>query len=513
MNSYWIESTSFPNFSPLEENLSCDICIVGGGIMGITLAYFLTKAGKKVIVLEKDKIACSTTGNTTAKITSQHGLFYSYLMDTFGIDYAKRYLDANEEAIKDIEKIIQEEKIDCDFEKQDSYVFTEQLKEVDKLKQEQEAMEKLNFPSQLVDKVPLPIEVRLAIKFPNQAQFHVRKYLHGLINAIVKENGILYEDSLVEDVQKVEDSYITSCRHHKIKSKYVVIATKYPFINIPGFYFMKMYQSMSYAIAIKTQTQPFEGMYINSELPTMSFRTIKDGENHLVLIVGSDHKTGAKIDLSNAYASLEDIAKKMYPDSKVKYRWHTEDCISVDKLPYVGTYSTFLPHAYVATGFKKWGMTISNIAAHIIADDILGIPNKKHDLFLSTRFSPIKNAGEVKNILKESTYSLVINKMNSPEKTTKEEEENYMVEEIPQGEGKIVSIDGQKVGIYRNENDEFFKVKPICSHFGCELSFNNLTKTWDCPCHGSRFDYTGHCIYGPSVQGLEFLGTDTPSTH
>ena len=505
MKSYWIESINFPKFSSLNKNITCDVCIVGGGITGITLAYLLSKKNIKVALLEKDRLACSTTGNTTAKVTSQHGLFYSYLENSYGIDYAKRYLEANENAILDIENIINAENINCDFEMQDSYVFTEQTKYINQIKDEQKTLNKLGFNSEYLTSVPLPIEVEAAIKFPNQAQFHPRKYLHGLINCIKNNDGLIFENSTVVDIKKQDSTYTTFANNYSVSSKYVVMATKYPFINIPGFYFMKMYQSTSYAIAVETSCELFNGIYINVEVPTMSFRTIKNNGKRLLLIAGSDHKTGAKIDLSNAYDSLEDIAKKMYPDTVIKYKWNTEDCISLDKLPYVGVYSNLYPNMFVATGFKKWGITTSNIAAHIICDNILGIKNINDDLFTSTRVNPIKNSSELKNMIKESTYSLVINKCRPVNDADVINNIIELKQKLPVEQGKIFSINGKKVGVYKDKNDTIFAIKPICSHLGCELSFNNISKTWDCPCHGSRFDYKGNCIYGPSVKGLAVI--------
>lgn len=279
----------------------------------------------------------------------------------------------------------------------------------------------------------------------------------------------------------------------KVSSKYVILATKFPIINFPGFYFLKMYQSTSYVIGVETKSANFSGMYINSEKPTMSFRSVPYKDGRLVLIGGSDHKTGSKIDLKNSYSSLEDIAKKMFPDSKTVYKWNTEDCISVDKVPYIGEFSELMPHMYVATGYKKWGMTTSNVAANIITDMILGKENKYSNIFLSTRFHPIKNAEEVKNMIKETSYSLVINKTVFSPGT---------LEEIPNNDGKIIEIDNKKVGVYKDKDGNIHAVKPICSHLGCELSWNNISKTWDCPCHGSRFDYDGKCIYGPSIGNL-----------
>lgn len=505
MNSFWIDSINFPKFSNLNKDINCDVCIVGGGITGISLAYSLSKKNIKIALLEKGRLANSTTGNTTAKITSQHNLFYTYLVNSYGIDYAKKYLYANERAIKNIKNIIDSENINCDFESQDSYVFTQKDEFISQIKEEQKVLELLGFDSEYLTETPLPIRIKAAIKFTNQAQFHPKKYLLGLLNSITANNSLIYENSLVTDIQKQSNAYITVSNGHKVTSKYIIIATKYPFINIPGFYFMKMYQSTSYAIAVETNEDLFNGMYINAEIPTMSFRTIQNNNKKLLLIAGSDHKTGAKIDLQNAYSSLENIAKKMYPNSIVKYKWNTEDCISLDKIPYVGPYSKLFPNMYVATGFKKWGITTSNIASNIITDSILGDTNENVDLFNSTRLEPIKNFSEFKNMLKESTYSLFINKYTPMKNDDKIQNISEIKEKLPNEQGKIFSINGEKIGVYRDKNNTIYEIKPVCSHLGCELSFNNLDKTWDCPCHGSKFSYDGKCIYGPSVGDLKVI--------
>ena len=226
---------------------------------------------------------------------------------------------------------------------------------------------------------------------------------------------------------------------------------------------MKMYQNVSYAIAIETSQILFEGMYIKAEEPILSFRTAKDGDKNLVIIGGMGHRVGAKIDLEDAYKKLEEVAKEMYNDAKVLYKWETQDCITLDKIPYIGEFSKMMKNMYVATGYKKWGMTTSNIAARIIADKIQGRTNKYEDIFTSTRLKPIKNRWEFGEMIKETTNSLVVNKL-------KESED---------------------------------KQNPTCAHLGCELSWNNLEKTWDCPCHGSRFDCNGKQIYGPAIDDLK----------
>lgn len=497
MGSYWIESTKDleNNYPKLENNLETEVCIVGAGLVGILTAYYLSKNGKKVIILEKDRVCSKTSGNTTAKITSGHGLFYKYLIDSEGKKFAKKYYEANEHAINNYKNIIEKENIDCDFEYQNSYIFTEKEEELTKIKDEVESLHLIGADAEFTTKTDLPFSIKGAIKFKNQAQFNSRKFAIQLLDKMIKEGNVkIFESSKVIDIKKDDGFYNILTKENIVKAKYVVQACRYPIINAPGFYFFKMYQSKSHGIAIDADTDFFEGMYINSELPTKSFRTIKDGDKRLLAIVGQDYKTGSEIDYANIEVQLEKIAKDMYPNCKIKYRWSAEDCISLDKIPYIGEFSKFMPNVFVATGFKKWGMTTSLVAANIICDKILEIKNEYEDIFKATRTEPIKNIKEVENMLKQTTKSLIIDKLEIPKEK---------LEEIKNGEGKIIVVDGKKVGIYVDEHGKVFKVNPVCSHLGCELIWNSLEKTWDCPCHGSRFDVSGKSLEVPSVDDLK----------
>ena len=544
MKSYWINSDekNSKKFNKLEENIKTDICIIGGGLTGITTAYNLSKYKIRTVVIDKGRIGRQASGNSTAKITSQHGLIYKYLIDSKGRDFASKYYRANEEAIQNIKNIIDRENIDCDFEYQPSYVFTQSIQDVQKIKDEVNAVksfggkanfieakdininrlnsvevventgeklkinvdnierENINLQRDLVKesmKNVLPIKAIAAIEFEKQAQFNPYKYINSLAK-ICNSSGVkIYENTKAVDVDTDDDDeyYTISLENgNKIKAKYLVIATKYPIVNIPGFYFIKMYQSTSYAVAMQTKERLFEGMYINSEQPTISLRTAKFGNDYLLIVVGSDHRTGASIDLENAYRYLEEIAKNLYPTGQIKYHWNTEDCITLDKIPYIGNFSKMWDNAYVATGFNKWGITTSNIAADIITDKILGEQNEYEEIFKATRLEPIKNIKEMTNMVKESVNSLVVKKLEVPQEEASQ---------IQEGEGKIVEIDGQKIGIYKDKEGEIYKINPVCKHLGCELTWNNLDKTWDCPCHGSRYDYKGNLIYGPSVKSLD----------
>lgn len=257
-----------------------------------------------------------------------------------------------------------------------------------------------------------------------------------------------------------------------------------------------MYQSTSYAIAVDTHSTLFDGMYINPSEPIYSFRTAKSENNRLLVIAGLDHKTGFAPTEENTYLSLENIAKKHYPNSEVLYKWNTRDCISLDKIPYIGSYSSMFPGVYVATGFNKWGITSSNVSANIITDEILEQENKYAFVFNSLRFKPIKNRTELKNMTKQVFKSFVTNKINIP---------NDELSKIENNNGGIIRVNNLDVGIYKDSSGNIYAVKPNCTHLGCLLTWNNLDKTWDCPCHGSRFDYTGKNIYDPAFKNLEKL--------
>lgn len=496
MNSFWIESTiEKGSYDSLAKDISCDVCIIGAGLFGLSTAYYLSKKGLKVIVLDKSAIGTKVSGHTTAKITSQHGLIYDYLINSFGFDIAKKYLNANEQAIKNIKNIIDNENIECDFENQSNYIYSTKKEDDEKIKKEALALKSLGFKTQLVKETQLPFDINSALMFPNQAKFHPRKYMLGLCNCILKNSGKIFTNTLVYNIKREDKSYLTYTNNFKINSKYVVLATHYPIINFPGLYFTKMYQETSYIIGVDTETSLFDGMYISSSAPTYSYRTVKFQNKKLLLLGGANHKTGEEnINYNSTFGILEKKAKELYPNSTVLYKWNTRDCITLDKVPYIGEFSSLIPDLYVGTGFNKWGMTSTNVAANIITDKILNIENKYEEAFTSTRLKPIKNIEEMTNMLKQTTTSLLIDKLKIPTDT---------LNSIEKDEGCIVEIDGTKIGVYKDNSGKIYAVKPTCSHLGCLLTWNSIDKTWDCPCHGSRFNFDGKNIYDPAIKDLE----------
>ena len=494
MNSYWEEERKNHDlFEEIKEDKKVSVCIIGGGLTGLQTAYNLSDK-LDVVILEKDRICGSTSGKTTGKITSQHGVFYDYLINSQSKEFAKMYLEANEKAIQNIKDIIEKEEIECDLEEESSYVFTKQETKLDMIKNEQKAVDKLQKEkSDYVKEIELPTEISGAIEFKNQAQFHPLKYAYGLAKAIIKNDGKIYENTKVTDIKRENEKYVVYANKNKVIADYVVLATRYPIMNVPGYYFLKMYQSTSYAMVFDAKKKLFDGMYISYETPNVSFRTIRDGDRKLLLTVGYDYKTGTE-ELRDGYQRLEVIVRKMYPDAEVLYKWTAEDCISLDKIPYIGQYSSIMKNLYIATGFNKWGVTSSNVAANIITDKILQKENKYEEIFKSTRIEPIKNRQEMGDMLKEANKSILLSRFKIP----KEELDNIKI-----GEGKIIKIDNTKVGVYKSKTGEIYKVKPICTHLGCELYFNNIEKIWECPCHGSKFTYDGKSIEVPSNKDLK----------
>ena len=499
MKSFWLESVEkIKSNGNLKNDTSTDVCIIGAGICGLTTAYYLTKKGYRVVVVEKDEIGHGTTGFTTAKITSQHGLIYHYLTNKYGIKFAKKYFEANEEAIKNIEEIIRENNISCDFIKKNNYIYTARKEERQKIEEEAESLKYITMNSNLVQKTDLPFEIECGIKLKNQAQFNPLKYIEGLVNYILNNGGRIYTNTVCTDLKRENEQYTILANEYEIYAKYVVLASQYPFLKIPGFYFAKMYQASSYIIGIEDKEKLPEDMYINIENPTYSFRTAKLKEGKEILLIGgAGHKTGEKVNEMQTYGVLEKKAKEMYKDAKILYKWSTKDAITLDKIAYIGEYSSMLPNMYIATGFNKWGMTTSNVAANIITEKISNNGGMYDEIYKSTRMKPITNKGEMKNMIVDATKSFVGDRLKESEKT---------IEDIKYNSGGIIDIEGRKVGVYKDEEGNQYFVKPVCTHLGCMLEWNDADKTWDCHCHGSRFDRFGKSLGGPGIKDLEKLG-------
>ena len=449
-----------------------DVIVIGAGMAGLLIAYYLKEQGKNVLVLEANKIASGQTERTTAKITSQHGLKYSELIKKVGVKKARLYAQANEAAIREYEMLIKSQGIECQFQRVPAYLYT--LQEKSMLREEAEAASSLGIDAFLTKETELPFAVAEAVCFRNQAQFDPL----ALVRHISSELEIR------------EHTKVIAIRGHKVITQdevmtadKIVMATHYPVLNVPGFYFVRLHQERSYVLAL-SGCDKIKGMYYGVDQGGLSFR--QAGE--YMLLGGSSCRTGEN-DKGTAYDSLVKAAQKLYPDSKEETRWAAQDCMPHDGIPFIGRYSIFTPHLYVATGFQKWGMTSSMIAAMILRDAVCGNSNPYERLFSPQRVNLRASMGNLMHDVGMSVKGLSKGTFHRPSKG---------IGSLACGHGGIVTIDGRKFACYRDEEGKLHKISARCPHLGCELSWNPDEKSWDCPCHGSRFDVDGKLLDNPS---------------
>lgn len=494
--SYWLASTEKTNYPTLEEDIKVDVAIVGGGMAGITTAFLLKKEGLKVAVLEADGILQGTTGHTTAKITSQHGLIYNKIKTQMGEEKARLYADANESAIKMIGNLIEDNNIDCDFSWQPAYIYTQSEDYIQKIMDETKTASSLGIMASYLEEIPLPFPVKAAMRFDGQAQFHPRKYLLALAEKIPGDGCAIFENTKAVDIKEGDPATVITNSGNKVTASNIVIASHYPFYDKPGLYFTRIYPERSYALGITIKDQFPLGMYISAEEPTRSLRSQKYKDKDLIIVGGEHHKTGHGQSTTTHYENLANFAKDVFDVEEILYRWSTQDGHTPDGLPYIGHLTATTPNIYVATAFHKWGMTNSTVSAILLKDLIVKGENPWAQVYDPSRITP--SATVAAKFLKENAdvaVNLVSGKLLPPE----------IDYDIEANEGKVIEIEGKRVGAYRDGKGELHIVDTTCTHLGCEVQWNDAETTWDCPCHGSRYSIDGDIIEGPALKPLKKL--------
>ena len=431
MTSFWEQTAEISGFESLNGSIKTDVLIIGGGMAGILCAYMLHQAGVPYVLAEAQTVCSGITKNTTAKITSQHGLIYDKLIKKFGLERAKQYYNANEEALKMYRRLCTD--IDCDFETKDAYVYS--LDDRKKLEKELRALERIGAKAEFCANPGLPFNTAGAVKFPNQAQFHPLKFAAAVCRGLN-----IYEHTSIRELKGL--TAVTD--NGTITAQKIIAATHFPFLNKHGSYYLKLYQHRSYVIALENAPD-LGGMYVDEAPKGMPFRNYKN----LLFIGGGDHRTGKK---GGAWQELREFSKKYYPNAVEKYSWATQDCMTLDGLPYIGRYSASTENLYVASGFNKWGMTSSMAAARLLCDMVQGRKNDYQELFSPSR-----------SILRPQ---LAVNAFEAA------------------------------VGLLTPSTKR-------CPHLGCALKWNKYEHTWDCSCHGSRFTQEGRLIDNPAAGDLK----------
>ncbi|KKO54694.1 FAD-dependent oxidoreductase [Paenibacillus sp. DMB20] len=500
--SFWRATTELPAFPRLAEDIEADVAVVGAGITGITAAYLLAKAGKDVVLLEAGRILNGTTGFTTAKVTAQHGMIYHEFMNHFGEEQARLYYDACSEAMDFIRRRTEDMGAECDLEQEDAYIYTQDDENMrSKLEDEFRAYKKLGIPGEWLESLPLPMPIKGAIKMPNQYRFHPLAYLKRMVEEFLKMGGRIYENTTIGGEAKTEGPITIKTRrgNHSITCQFAVSASHFPFHDGRAMYFARLHVERSYAVAIKPETDYPGGMYLSVDQPTRSLRSVSYNGEQLVLVGGENHPTGKSECTHQHYENLEKFGGELLGARAIPFRWSTQDLITLDKLPYIGPITSKQDRILVATGYRKWGMTNGTAAAIILTDQILEKENRYSGLYTPSRFNAdpalktfiVQNAGVAKDFI-----------------AGKFEMSHANIEDLKAGEGAVVRHNGQRAGAYKNEKGKLFLVDTTCSHMGCEVEWNEGERSWDCPCHGSRYAYDGKVLEGPAIEPLKKLDPD-----
>jgi glycine/D-amino acid oxidase-like deaminating enzyme/nitrite reductase/ring-hydroxylating ferredoxin subunit len=497
--SVWLATAEQPSHPPLDRHVEVDVVVVGGGITGLTTALFAQREGARVAVVEADRIGGGTTGHTTGKVTSQHSSTYHGLIEKHGEHRARLYAEANEAAIGMVAALAEETGADCQFERVPSFLYAESTEQIDDIVTEHAAAARLGLPASLAPQVDAPFPALLGLRFDDQAHFHPTRYTTALARAVVDGGGHVFEGSRVTSVEEASDHAVVHAADGQVRADHVVLATLLPFVDLGGF-FAKSRPKRAYGIAARLTDEMPPGMHINAGSPTRSTRPwLHDGDRRGIIVVGESHETGHSDPTPDNWAELERWTLEHYDVESFEYHWSAQDYTTADQIPYVGR-SPRMSRTFVATGFKKWGLTNGTAAARMLVDLIGGRDNPWLEAFDATR---IGDAGTVAKLVEDNVH------------VGRRFAEDWIgrlgagsVADLVPGEGRMVRNGLRTVGAYRHTDGTLHAVSVTCTHLGCTVQWNAAETSWDCPCHGSRFSYDGSVVNGPAVRPLPRVEID-----
>ena len=497
---YWAESASFPQYAKLTEDVETDVIVVGAGITGLTTAHALAKAGKRVVVLERDRCASTDTGHTSAHLTMVTDTRLSDLVRQFGTNHAQAVWEAGLAAIAHIDEVIRENNIDANFEWVDGYLHVPiagSANQDDRLEEEGRLANELDFDAEYVASVPL-IE-RPGVRFANQARFHPRKYLAGLARALVALGGRIHEHSEADEF--CDEPRTVKANGHTVTCEDVVIATHNPLVGLRGMAGATLFQTKlalytSYVVAGRVATgRVADALWWDTGDPYHYLRIESHRDHDLVIYGGEDHKTGQAENTVACFRRLEQRLLSVLSDVELTHRWSGQVIETPDGLPYIGRSAE---HQYSATGYAGNGLTFGTLAGMMISDAILERSNPWTELFDPNRKALTRGLWDYVKENVDYPYYLIRDRFVGAEARS--------LRAVKRGEGKILERNGTKVAAYRDAAGAVTRRSAICTHMGCVVAWNTAERTWDCPCHGSRFRPTGEVISGPAEAPLSEVG-------
>ncbi len=494
--SPWLVDAPQTDHPPLTGDWNADVAVIGGGIAGLTTALLVQRNGRNVILLESDRVGCGVTGGSNAKVTSLHGMIYSKVEEAFDRDSARVYAEANQAGLEQVAQFAAEIKsfgVDCHFERQPAFTFTCEDDRIDEIRGEADAAQRAGLPATFTTDTDLPLNIRGAVRVENQAQIDPYQYCLGLSRAFIEAGGKICENTRAIDVENDDQACRVVADGGEVQARHVIVTTLLPFLDRGGF-FATTSPSRSYAISVTLDGKVPEGMYLGVDSPVRSVRPLPDRTG--IIVVGEHHKTGQDADTRDRDQALEAWAREWFPVRSVDHRWSAQDYMTADSLPYIGRMPRGGDRIWTATGFNKWGITTGTFAALILRDLIVDQGNPWASLFDATRTTVLQSAKRFVTENANVTKRFVGDRLKSLVAPN--------VEELPLGEGGIVTHDGDKVAAFRDMAGLVHACSTECTHFGCFVQWNSAETTWDCPCHGSRFNYLGEILQGPAVKPLDY---------
>ncbi len=477
----------------LEETVRADVAVLGGGIVGLTTALMLQEQGVDVVLIEADRLGRGVTGHTTAKVSSQHGLIYSQISSKHGTEAARTYGKANQVALEWIARRVRDDGIDCDFRRRASFAYMAPGSGRSELEDEVEAAQQAGLPATLVEETPLPYPVEAAVRFGEQAEFHVGRYIAALVDRVEAAGCRIYEHSRAVEID--ENGPVTvKTPGGRAEAGHVVVATHFPFPD-RSLAFARVHPQRSYALACRIEGDVPEGMFLSGDSPTRSIRAAPLDGDELLIVGGEGHPPGTGGDSRERYRALERFAREHWDVTSVEYRWSAQDNTTIDLLPYVGRLTPRSRHVLMATGFNKWGMTGGTAAAMLLTELAQGRDHEWAPLFNPNRFKPRASAATLVQENAQVGFRMVYDRVTK--------RGDRPLGDLAPGEGDIVSLGKDKVAGFRDDDGRLFAVSSRCTHLGCQVNWNAAERSWDCPCHGSRFGPDGRVLQGPAVHRLE----------
>lgn len=493
MTSYWLATTEPTAIAGLTQDIEVDVAVIGGGITGLATAWELQSLGRRVAVLEADRIAAATTGHTTAKVTSLHGDIYSRITGTHGRETARLYAASQEQALSRVRAIAADFEIACDWEELSAYTYMG----LEKARQETQAAQDAGLDARFVTETGLPFAVEGAVRLDGQAQFHPRKYLLGLAAHFVRRGGLIFERTRATGLDGRE---VRTDTGHSVTADDIVVATHVPVFD-KALLVSRLTTRREFVVAapIPAELDP-HGMYITPEGQTRSVRTAPLDDGRRLLIVTGEHFPPGQSDTAELLQRLASWAQDSFGVERLSHRWAAQDPGTADGLPFVGHMPLASDRVWVASGFGGWGMTNGVMAGHLLAALITDteVPPWA-GIYSPTRVHPLAEGPSVIKAGAQFAWHLVADRVAIPGE--------HAVADIPPGQGAVVRLDGQHRAVFRDEHDVLHAVSATCTHMGCTVAFNDAERTWDCPCHGSRFTVDGAVLEGPANSPLEAFDT------